>query len=276
MTDQQAGTADLVTELRDTAAFYGRNNRGPLTGLVKLLSRAADALDSQQKDIAERDAGIARLRDWQATVTAALLRPGGSFFEDVPKHIRELRERAEKAEAALEAKRVEHIRFSGQASTDHSQLGLTNRHLLHRNDYLVELIEEIANERNEARAALEAQDRALDFDFAAHLQRQREFSERTFGPGRRTSGVLDHIRKELREIEAAPLDGSEWADVVILALDGFWRAGYSPEQIISALVAKQAKNEARAWPDWRTADPNKAIEHDRALDAIRADLPARD
>ena len=30
-----------------------------------------------------------------------------------------------------------------------------------------------------------------------HLRRQREWSESTFGPGNRTQGVLDHIRKEL-------------------------------------------------------------------------------
>lgn len=40
------------------------------------------------------------------------------------------------------------------------------------------------------------------FDLVQHLYRQRDFSERTFGPGTRTQGVLDHIRKELREIEA--------------------------------------------------------------------------
>lgn len=102
------------------------------------------------------------------------------------------------------------------------------------------------------------------FDFAAHLRNQREWSERTFGPGARTAGVIDHIRKELREIEADPLDVAEWIDVVILALDGAWRAGYSPDQIIGAIRAKQSKNEARAWPDWRTADPDKAIEHVRS------------
>ena len=32
------------------------------------------------------------------------------------------------------------------------------------------------------------------------------------------------------------------------------------------MTAKQVKNEARTWPDWRTADPNKAIEHDRSKD----------
>ena len=100
-------------------------------------------------------------------------------------------------------------------------------------------------------------------NLAAHLQRQREWSERTFGPGPRAAGVVDHIRKELREIEAKPTDLSEWIDVVILALDGAWRSGATPQQIIDALVAKQAKNEARDWPDWRTQSPDKAIEHDR-------------
>lgn len=102
------------------------------------------------------------------------------------------------------------------------------------------------------------------FDFAAHLQRQREFSERTFGPGARAKGVVAHIRKELLEIEAAPDDLAEWIDVVILALDGAWRTGATPQQIIDALVAKQAKNEGRTWPDWRTVDPDTAIEHDRS------------
>lgn len=112
------------------------------------------------------------------------------------------------------------------------------------------------------RAALAREPAA--FDFAAHLQHQREWSERTFGPGPRTAGVIDHIRKELREIEAAPHDGEEWIDAVILALDGAWRSGMTPTQIIETLVAKQKKNEGRTWPDWRTADPDKAIEHDRA------------
>lgn len=104
------------------------------------------------------------------------------------------------------------------------------------------------------------------FDMAAHLQRQRVWSERTFGPGSRAKGVVQHIRKELVEIEAAPGDLMEWIDVAILALDGAWRSGASPAQIIDALVAKQAKNEGRTWPDWRTMDPDGAIEHDRSAD----------
>lgn len=101
------------------------------------------------------------------------------------------------------------------------------------------------------------------FNLVAHLHRQRNFSERTFGPGTRTAGVLDHIRKELKEIEAKPDDVSEWVDVILLALDGAWRVGFSPEQIAQAIAAKQERNELRKWPDWRTAEPGKAIEHVR-------------
>lgn len=99
----------------------------------------------------------------------------------------------------------------------------------------------------------------------AHIRRQIDFSFATFGPGPRTAGVIDHIRKELIEIEADPLDLGEWVDVIILAIDGAWRAGHEPEEIIAAIKAKQAKNEARAWPDWRTANTDKAIEHVRTL-----------
>jgi hypothetical protein len=99
------------------------------------------------------------------------------------------------------------------------------------------------------------------FDFLAHLYRQRSFSEATFGPGERSRGVVDHIQKELSEVLASPYDLEEWVDVAILALDGAWRAGYTPQEIIDCLVYKQTKNESRQWPDWRTAEPGKAIEH---------------
>lgn len=104
------------------------------------------------------------------------------------------------------------------------------------------------------------------FNFIDHLRRQRLWSEATFGPGARTKGVVEHIRKELKEIEAAPDDISEWIDVVILALDGAWRAGASPENIVLALSNKQTRNEGRTWPDWRTRSENEAIEHDRSRD----------
>lgn len=75
------------------------------------------------------------------------------------------------------------------------------------------------------------------------------------------------VRKELREIEQNPTDLEEWIDVMLLACDGAWRAGYEPKEMAAALAAKLAKNESRTWPDWRTADPDKAIEHIRAPEA---------
>lgn len=100
---------------------------------------------------------------------------------------------------------------------------------------------------------------------ADHLAHQREWSMATFGPGSRLLGVLDHIRKELGEIEADPTDLAEWVDVIILAFDGAWRAGWEPAEILAAIKAKQARNEARTWPDWRSMSADHAIEHDRTV-----------
>lgn len=128
------------------------------------------------------------------------------------------------------------------------------------------------------------------FDMIAHLTRQAAFSRATFGPGPRTKGVIDHVKKELKEIEKvyAANDGSpgqapdgrvhydaagEWTDVAILGLDGLTRALWAafPERnadsiaklAVELIVAKQGKNERRDWPDWRTARADAAIEHVR-------------
>ena len=103
------------------------------------------------------------------------------------------------------------------------------------------------------------------FDFEAHLERQRTWSEETFGPGSRAVGVVDHITKELQEVLANPSDLEEWIDVVILALGGALLEGHSPAAIVAALAAKQTTNEGREWPDWRTAKPGIAVEHVREV-----------
>ena len=117
----------------------------------------------------------------------------------------------------------------------------------------------------------------MTFDLQQHLLRQMAFSHATFGPGIRTEGVTDHIRKELQEVLDGDGDPREWVDVVILALDGLTREltyRYSgdtranPADVASEacmlIVMKQTRNEGRIWPDWRTADPEKAIEHVKA------------
>ena len=93
------------------------------------------------------------------------------------------------------------------------------------------------------------------------LNRQIAWSGRTFGPGPRPKGVVAHIRKELAEIEAAPGDLYEWIDVVILAFDGAWRAGFTAEQVAAALEDKLVRNMARKWPSIPPQD--QPIEHIR-------------
>lgn len=99
------------------------------------------------------------------------------------------------------------------------------------------------------------------FDLVRHIKRQRNFSDKTFGPGKRQAGVIAHIKKELQEIEDTQGNLEEWVDVILLALDGAWRSGAEPEDVCRMLAQKQNKNELRQWPDWRTADPSKPIEH---------------
>jgi hypothetical protein len=97
-------------------------------------------------------------------------------------------------------------------------------------------------------------------DLLDHLKRQAEFSKKTFGPGLKTESILDHVKKEMKEISDSPFDLEEWIDLVLLGLDGALRIAPA-DVVISCIEFKQSKNEARDWPDWRTADPNRAMEH---------------
>lgn len=97
----------------------------------------------------------------------------------------------------------------------------------------------------------------------AHLAKQRLWSLKTFGPGYSSQRVLDHMKKEIAEVEsAAPSEAlGEWVDLILLAFDGAWRSGAGVFEICAAIQEKQRINESRQWPDWRTADEDKAIEH---------------
>lgn len=78
-----------------------------------------------------------------------------------------------------------------------------------------------------------------DFDLLHELRdRHIPWSLSTFGPGKRTVGISEHIRSELLEIAANPDDVYEWIDVAILALDGAWRCGGSAEVVAVALWHK--------------------------------------
>lgn len=105
----------------------------------------------------------------------------------------------------------------------------------------------------------------------SHLLRSMAFSFATFGPGKRTAGVIDHIRSELDEIAAAATREDrieEWTDVLILALDGLTREisfgedeidmqpvyvrpdpDFVAQKVVGSLQYKQFINETREWPD---------------------------
>ena len=100
------------------------------------------------------------------------------------------------------------------------------------------------------------------------MDEQWAFSTETFGPRiengtaeQNAAGCIDHIREEIEEVAADPSDIMEWVDIVMLATDGAMRVGFTPEQFIDAYYEKLQINKARDWPDWRTAEPGKAIKH---------------
>lgn len=93
----------------------------------------------------------------------------------------------------------------------------------------------------------QSRERSRKDNLIEFLTIQADWSARTFGPGKRTIGLCNHIRSELDEIEQTPGDLEEWIDVIILALDATWRLGATPEEVVDTLMAKQQKNLKRSW-----------------------------
>lgn len=95
-----------------------------------------------------------------------------------------------------------------------------------------------------------------------YIEKQIEWSKVTFKDHPNIDSILDHIRKELKEIEQNPTDPYEWIDLIILAIEGAWRiANLSEHGIEQYLIQKQLINKQRNWPDVTTFPKGKAIEH---------------
>lgn len=94
-----------------------------------------------------------------------------------------------------------------------------------------------------------------------YIERQKEWSLKTFGPGPRVGAVTKHIEKEVAEVRDSPGDLDEWIDIVLLALDGAWRAGHSPSEIWTAMERIQMRNFARSWHV--LSSPDEPVEHVR-------------
>ena len=92
------------------------------------------------------------------------------------------------------------------------------------------------------------------------IEKHVKWSQATFGTGCDDNGIIDHIEKELVEITRSPGDLEEWIDVIILAIDGASRNGFSPAEIGVCLEMKRIKNANR---EWNPVVPGRATEHVR-------------
>jgi hypothetical protein len=95
-----------------------------------------------------------------------------------------------------------------------------------------------------------------------------DWSEKTFGPKehRGPLGPLKHLAKEAVEAQNAVGTDElleELADCLFLLVDATWRSGFWTTDLMRAAMLKLDKNKGREWGDWRTKDPNAAIEHVR-------------
>lgn len=96
-------------------------------------------------------------------------------------------------------------------------------------------------------------------DLQQILTAQKEWSLATFGPGRMTEGILRHIELEGQEVRENPEDLSEYIDIIILAMDAYWRAGGKPEGIASAIMDKQRINRSRTYPKTSEDAPSEHV-----------------
>lgn len=96
-----------------------------------------------------------------------------------------------------------------------------------------------------------------------YIERHWDWSMATFGAPKDTDTLklCNHIAKEIREVLDHPRDPMEWADIIILAIDGAMRNGVSPARLTTALFMKQHINRERKWniPE----DPTQPNEHVR-------------
>ena len=96
------------------------------------------------------------------------------------------------------------------------------------------------------------------------IERIQKFQEKVLGPFTedRTASLIDHIRKECDEVLNNPDCIEEWADIILLGFAGATRTGALPELIWDTILYKMDVNEYdRKWPDWRTVEEGKALEH---------------
>jgi hypothetical protein len=84
----------------------------------------------------------------------------------------------------------------------------------------------------------------LDFE---QMENERfAWSVETF-PGSTTQSALDHLKDEIKEIEAEPTDLTEYADSLALIMEAAGRAGFTSRQVLIAYRDKMEINRGRKW-----------------------------
>ena len=104
----------------------------------------------------------------------------------------------------------------------------------------------------------------MDNTFAIHrlADEVEDFTVKTMGPDniRGPLPVVHHIHKEVQELLFDPYDIEEYADMLILILDGSRRAGYDTQDLLEAAFNKMIVNRKRKWGK---PDENGVVEHIR-------------
>lgn len=73
-----------------------------------------------------------------------------------------------------------------------------------------------------------------------------EFTDRTFGDSNPRAKAL-HLMREAQEAADDPSDIVEWADCMILLLDGACKAGFDTSDLYDAVLRKMEINKTRKW-----------------------------
>ena len=100
--EQCYGCKSLAERIRQTeAALDAAQAKVKMWEAQALNCQDVLAERCQQLEVAQTK--VKALEDWRIKVTAALLRPDGAFYEDVPKHVKEMAEQLAQEQARREA-----------------------------------------------------------------------------------------------------------------------------------------------------------------------------
>ncbi|MDD9900506.1 MAG: DUF550 domain-containing protein [Alphaproteobacteria bacterium] len=83
------------------------------------------------------------------------------------------------------------------------------------------------------------------------------FTDKTFGTSTPRAKAL-HLAEEAQEAADDPADIIEWADCIILLLDGVRKAGYTTDDLYDAVQRKMEINKNRTWGK---ADKDGVVRH---------------